>query len=292
MTGPLVSVVVPTANRPELLLASLASLLEQTYAEPYEVIVVENGPARGLSRRIEQLAAGERAASVRYVQLRRADANAARNEGVRAGAGALICFVDDDVLAPPGWLDSVVAGVARHPAVDCFGGGVRPLYERQPPRTCARHTVPGTWFERDAEGPVEEVWGCNMAIRREAFERVGLFREGLPVQQETEWEFRLRAAGGEIVFLPEAWVWHHRTARETSFGYLLGDAFLRGLTLGRIGVASAPQRTPVRIARLLAHGVLYGCACGFLETSRLSGLLAGLAQRSLEGLGRRSTTSA
>ena len=38
--------------------------------------------------------------------------NAARNTGLREAGGELIAFVDDDVLAPPGWLQALVRGRA------------------------------------------------------------------------------------------------------------------------------------------------------------------------------------
>ena len=52
--------------------------------------------------------------------------NAARNTGLRESAAPLIAFVDDDVLAPPGWLD----GSGRRSGASCRGGGLRRAHPR------------------------------------------------------------------------------------------------------------------------------------------------------------------
>jgi GT2 family glycosyltransferase len=178
--APFVSIVVPTCNRVGPLGDCLRSLRTQDYpAERFEIVVVVNGSAGLALPRPRALSREGDSAEVRVLALRRRDANTARNAGALAARGDPICFVDDDVVAPPGWLAALAAGAERHPEAGCFGGAIRPCSEAPALRTCAAHSLGGTTLDKgrhDVE--VRAVWGPNMAIPRRSFERVGLFREG------------------------------------------------------------------------------------------------------------------
>ena len=90
----MVSVIVPTWNRREVLQKALEGLAAQTEAPPFEVLVIENGSAvteslRSLFPRFHFLQRGERGVC------------AARNLGLREARGELLIFLDDDVIPAP-----------------------------------------------------------------------------------------------------------------------------------------------------------------------------------------------
>ena len=219
------------------------------------------------------------------------DANAARNAGAARARGDLIVFIDDDVLLPPGWLRALADGAERWPRVDCFGGPVRPIFESEPRRMCTAHGPAGGRFDEGLdEKPVREVWGGNMAIRRSALGRVGPFREGLRVHQEWEWQLRLRAGGGSIVYLPGAWLWHrHRLAR-LQFGAMLRDSFVRGYVRASLDPEVTLAYVARRTARWLSHAGAARCARGVTETARSAGLLSGVVRRTGRHVGRAPRT--
>jgi GT2 family glycosyltransferase len=265
---PFVSVVVPTSNRLAYLSRCVESLLAQEYPQDrYEVVLVQNGSCDGTGEWIHSLDDPR----VRALRLPEADANSARNAGARAAAGDLICIVDDDVVAPPGWLAALVAGAGRNPGAGCLGGPIRNLDDRALSR-CRTHPTSGTTLDKGPdERPVGEVWGANMAVRRASFERVGPFREGLRHQQEWEWQQRLLAAGGWIVYVPDAWLRHARAYPRSP-----RNAFARGYTIG-----THRPHTPIPPAlrwagTALAHGLHARCRQGFLEGARHLGLIAGV----------------
>ncbi len=75
----------------------------------------------------------------------------------------------------------------------------------------------------------ELVWGANMAVRREAVERVGRFNETIHGGgDEQEWLERLHAAGGTVVDLAEAGLDHRRTADDARLSKLVRGAYVRG----------------------------------------------------------------
>ncbi len=109
-----------------------------------------------------------------------------------------MAFVDDDVLAPPGWLEALAEGARAHPAAEAFGGPIRARIEGGGPRGCGREEPPITTLDLGPEDrEAEMVWGANFAVRRSAVERIGPFDERIvrPHGDEEEWLERLRAAG-------------------------------------------------------------------------------------------------
>ncbi|SER82496.1 glycosyltransferase family 2 protein [Natrinema salaciae] len=92
---PLVSVIVPTYNRPERLVRSLESVADQTY-ERLEVIVVDDGsetPATDVVAPVRDELPYE-VTVIRHDENR--GANAARNTGIREASGEFLAFLDDD----------------------------------------------------------------------------------------------------------------------------------------------------------------------------------------------------
>lgn len=90
---PLVSVIIPTMNRPQFLARAVASAVAAGPESEVEVIVVPNG--RDESWR-ESLHAYRGHKSVRVTAISEANANHARNHGLAASRGKLVRFLDDD----------------------------------------------------------------------------------------------------------------------------------------------------------------------------------------------------
>jgi len=68
-------------------------------------------------------------------------------------------------------------------------------------------------FDHDAVREVESVMGACMLVRREAIDEVGFADERFFLfSEETDWQYRLRQAGWEVVFFPGAECMHVRGA--------------------------------------------------------------------------------
>lgn len=88
----LVSVVIPTRNRPQLVCRAIASVLNQTYRD-FEIVVVIDGPDSATEAAIANL----QEPCIRIVALAEGvGGSEARNTGVRHGRGEWIAFLDDD----------------------------------------------------------------------------------------------------------------------------------------------------------------------------------------------------
>lgn len=88
----LISVIIPTYNRSELLERSVSSVLAQTYPS-LELIVVDDGSTENISEAVQALA-NDTATVIR--RTRRGGAAAARNSGCEAARGEFIAFLDSD----------------------------------------------------------------------------------------------------------------------------------------------------------------------------------------------------
>jgi glycosyltransferase involved in cell wall biosynthesis len=104
MSDVIVSVVVQTFNRPDELRTCLASLRSQTFDEPQEVVEDDNSPELP---DVGGVAAGT-GAWCRVIRQANADADAARNSGVRKARGHFVAFTDDDCKPKPEWLEALV----------------------------------------------------------------------------------------------------------------------------------------------------------------------------------------
>lgn len=93
MTTPIISIIIPTANRPQYLPRAVDSALEGIKPEDVEVIVVPNGPDNSWR---ESLAPYRNNSSVRVIPIKKANANIARNKGLEEASGEFVRFLDDD----------------------------------------------------------------------------------------------------------------------------------------------------------------------------------------------------
>src|SRR2546430_16558879 len=103
MTDLTVSVIIITRNRPALLQHCLAHVLAQPY--PHKQIIVVDSSSNDESEQV--VAQYPQVISVR-LHGQRNNMPQARNEGIAVASGEIIAFVDDDAMAEPGWLDTLV----------------------------------------------------------------------------------------------------------------------------------------------------------------------------------------
>jgi GT2 family glycosyltransferase len=123
--APLVSVIVPTHDRPEQLATSLSSLMSLYYPH-YEVIVVDNAPSTNATADLVHKLSHS-ASNIKYVREDRPGPSWARNCGIKVAEGKILAFVDDDVVVDCYWLVDLVRGFGFAENVACVTGLILPL---------------------------------------------------------------------------------------------------------------------------------------------------------------------
>jgi GT2 family glycosyltransferase len=198
MTGPLISVVIPTRDRNETLARCLDRLAAGAQTLPhdqYEVIVSDDS-AQSAARELVL----ERYPWARWVAGPRRGPAANRNSGARAARGEWLAFTDDDCLPETGWLAAFVAA---------FNPDEKALEVLEGRTTCrAGLRSPRQTAPLNLSGGV--LWSCNFALRRAAFDHVGGFDERYPFahMEDADLRARLQKAGFMIHFVPEAEIDH------------------------------------------------------------------------------------
>lgn len=300
MAVPFVSVAVPTRNRADRLAACVGTLLVQDYpGDRYEVLLVDDGSTDDTPAVVRELQgrtdpAGPR---LRYFRQAHSGPNTARNLAIAKSEGDPVCLVDDDEIVPPTWLGALVAGAGRHPDAGCLGGPMRLRLEGPSPRMCGQESIGESELDLgDREHEVDQVWSGNMAVRRFAIEQIGPFAEELRVlgHTETEWVRRLRAAGGHVVYVPDAWLWHCRTRSELRLRSLLNRNFFRGrgqaVNGSKFGLVYEPRKLVRNMRRQVGHAARERCSVGLIRAAQDAGRMVGTAEvRARRSIRRRST---
>lgn len=276
------TVAVCTRNRQETIEACLASVVAQDFPkERFEVVIIDDGSSDGtpdIARRF----VSDAPPIVRYIRQPHGGLSAARNRAVTEGRGDLICFLDDDAEAVPGWLGAIQAGAESHPDVDCFAGRIRLRLESKAPRTCDRESLAAELDEDSPQHPVTWAKGANMAMRKSAFRHVGLFNPALVWRgDEVDWQRRLKEAGGKLRYLPDALVWHRRLERDLRWTRLLKTRF--GWGIGQVqyrreaGEALVYSHELRIIFFALLHAIRRRCPGGLLKAvTHVGAVWAGL----------------
>jgi glycosyltransferase involved in cell wall biosynthesis len=117
-SAPLVSVVLPTRDRRDLLPRAIESVQEQSYGN-WELLIVDDGSVDGTA----ELLAGVAGDRVRRFRHHGAGACAARNVALAQARGELIAYLDDDNMMHPAWLKAVVWGFEQRPEANVLYGG-------------------------------------------------------------------------------------------------------------------------------------------------------------------------
>jgi glycosyltransferase involved in cell wall biosynthesis len=272
-SSPTASIAIPTRARPRYLEVTLASVVPQAARVGAEVLVVSDGIDPPTGKVAERHGA-------RLVSLPRpAGLNAARNRAVAESRGELIVFIDDDVDAPDGWLDALLDGARSAPDHDVFGGPIRARLEGGGPRACGREGAPITTLDLGQDDQdAALVWGANMAVRRRAFERIGLFDETLAGRgDEEDWELRYTQDGGRIRYVARAGIEHRRSAADAKVRPLARAGYQLGRTARRNDVRKGRAPTLPAEVRTLGgcawHVLRRRCSVGIVLMSHSAGRL-------------------
>jgi len=183
-----ISVIIPTRNRARFLEKAVQSVFRQRLACG-ELIIVDDGSTDDTARLVERLAATA-PVRVRYLFQERAGAAAARNLGIRKAGGEMLCFLDSDDWWLPEKLEIQWASMQEQPGYPV--SHTREIWYRRGVRVNQKkiHAPPhGDIFARALAMCV--VGMSTVMIRRELFDRYGLFDPSFPCCEDYEFWLRI-----------------------------------------------------------------------------------------------------
>lgn len=227
-TPPLVSFIIPTRDRADLLGVALRTLIEGTAYRAFEIVIVDNGSVEPETFALFEET--KRAWPDTVIVRDDGGFNYPRicNAGVTVAKGDLICLLNNDIeVIEPGWLDEMVA-LASSPRTGIVGArllfGNRTLqhagvivglfryaahwFSHAPP------DLPGPFGRLQVRSNVSAVTGACLMISRTCWDRIGPLDAERFAEDCNDIDLCLRArrAGYEVVWTPFATLLHHESA--------------------------------------------------------------------------------
>lgn len=237
LNKPLISIIVCTCNRAEILPGCLQSLVDQTAEQIlFEVIVVDNCSIDDTHAVIHGFLSSQ--INFRGYKELRLGLSYARNRGWKEATGEYVAFIDDDAIANPDWIQQINLFIKRHPEISALGGPFDAFTLVRPPNWFPPEY--GSFDYGTTERPLlhNEEWvnGTNMIFTKELLVRYGGFDERLGMKgknvcygEDTKLIQRLMDAGVIVFYVPTVKVMHLLPEYKMNLKWLLIASYCSGL---------------------------------------------------------------
>lgn len=238
------SLVIATYNRAEQLMITLNSVAAQSKASAqWECIVVDNNSSDNTQQRVEEFIAQHPQHNFRYHFEAKQGLSHARNAGIEQAKGDIIAFIDDDERIVPDFIGAYIKLFEDYPAAMAAGGKIIAEYPTGRPRWMSHYTERpianpmdfGDYIRPFPKGRIPG--GGNMAMRREVFDKIGVFNTSLGRTgksliggEESDLFERIAAAGMECYYAPRAVMYHIIPADKLTDSYFERLCFNTGLS--------------------------------------------------------------
>lgn len=204
------SFIIPVYNRPNEIQELLQSLQAQSFQNPFEVVIVEDGSTESCEEIVQQF---QNELSISYYQKKNTGPGDSRNFGMRKAVGNYFIVLDSDCILPVEYLQ-IVYQALRQDYVHCFGGPDN-AHESfsliQKAINYAMTSVLSTGGIRGGKNSIDKFQprSFNMGISKEAFETTQGFGNIHP-GEDPDLTFRLWNKGYDTRLIAEAFVYHKR----------------------------------------------------------------------------------
>lgn len=216
------SIIIATFDRADGLDRLLSGIVDHFDVSlfEYEVLVANNARDEAVAQTIDGIIARySNAAPNRFRGVREALPGKCRaqNRAIAEATGAILVFFDDDVEVTADWLEVAAMFFRDKPEYDVMQGPIlMPPEFRQDREFLRAHERYRTINFVQYPPTMTEIFtltGANMAVRREVFDRVGLFNEALGpgcsgISEDVEFAQRVIKNGMRIGYEPAAGVIH------------------------------------------------------------------------------------
>ena len=204
--GVFISVIIPVYNDPNGLHDTVMALVRQNYErEKYEIIIVDNGSMDSTRKLAQSFQSTYQGRIQVEVEDKRQGSYAARNKGIKAARGSLLCFMDADVIAPPNYL-SEISKYFEKVGNDYLGCNVKMILKRD--TLAAKYNYINGFnveasIRRDSYTPT-----CNLVGKRSAIAETGFFDDRLEGGGDFEFGKRAKTAGLQLSYANDIVLYH------------------------------------------------------------------------------------
>lgn len=266
-----VSVILPTLNRPQGLTDALASIAaQQDLADGVEAVVVDNAPD-GNAEAVARAVPVPDTMVVRYVHETQTGVASARNAGLKAATGDLIAFMDDDCVASADWLANRL-DCLRTSGADVVFGPHRALLDGEP-------ETDHDWFIASFSRSLPLATGASvaglcdhLALPGSIYIKARCFADGVGFNTRLDQiggedvlnSKRLRDAGRRMIWCNGAEIIEHVPASRLTHAYVWRRRYVSGQIRCLVpSLLDPPVRSEiaVQMAKGLAQVALAGPLC-------------------------------
>jgi len=197
-----ISAIIPTHNRATLLKAAIESVLRQTYPV-FEIVVVDDGSTDSTEQVVREYQSPERSTTIpiRYIYQKQQGVSVARNTGIAEITGDWIAFLDSDDLWLPEKMDWQVRALEKFADISdaCVTDSTylnNPLLRKTAFAEIGADCdgligVFPHFARRITLGIFHGVYMGALLARAELIRGLGGFHPSLPVNEDTDFLFRL-----------------------------------------------------------------------------------------------------
>jgi glycosyltransferase involved in cell wall biosynthesis len=247
-TSGLVSVIVPTYNRADLVIQTIESLRVQTW-HALEIIVVDDGSTDDTLQVLKGIPNLDDGHILRVIEQLNAGVAAARNRGTSASTGEFIIYLDSDDTLVPEAIEHYVEKL-RHSGCGFCYAKIGSMDKAGIPLPDVGHWHPGPFVEGDL---LTNMWQPQGACyRRSAVILAGPFNEKMAACEDHEFNLRIKWTS-RGVFLPRVQGYYriHDDGQlhvQHGFGHGFGHNFRHDLAMNEVFVSWLEQRGPIPVA--------------------------------------------
>lgn len=201
----LVTVVIPTYNRADLIIDALDSVVKQRY-RPIECIIVDDGSSdnteAGVARFTKSIQGPDDSFNLRYIRQENLGGNPARNNGIAHATGSLIAFLDSDDAWHADKLEKQIPLFANPEVAAVYCGVQHMDFESGDVLEPSERSYPSGDLLQQLLVRDVTVQTSAYIVRKSIFEQVGNFDTSLQARQD--WDMWIRvASAGKIECVPE-----------------------------------------------------------------------------------------
>ncbi len=185
---PLITVIIPTYNRVKILSRAIKSVLKQTY-QNFELIIVDDCSTDNTQKALKKF----KDKRIFYIKhKKRKGASAARNTGIKKAKGKYLAFLDSDDCWLPEKLEKQLATLQKNKNAGIVYSRFW-IVKNGKKKLCCWPEIKkyNGWLHRQLLIG-NFITTSSVLVKRQIFDKVGLFDKKLPAYQD--WEFFLRAS--------------------------------------------------------------------------------------------------
>ena len=242
-----ISVIIPSYNSYKTIDKCIKSIMRQRFSGTYEIIVVDSSndiTYRMLKKNFPQ---------IKIIRLQeRTPPGIARNIGIKHAVGRILAFIDADCIADESWLSTIynehIKG--KYAAV---GGAI----DNAMPYNLAGWGIFlcefSQWLPIRRRSTLCHIPTCNIAYRREIFDKYGTFPSGPFPQEDHLFNLNLCKNGEKIEFEPKIRIYH---INRSSVRYITRHEIRRGKGAAFIYKLMYPNLS--KVLKILPFTILFG----------------------------------